>query len=383
MEHSLSSFQPRRRDSPLVKSFKLNYASEANETEEPGMKIDLYMREQPKLLASLPASIGHLLSGLSTLAVKPERLVLVGTGSSMNALVAAATALEQATGALITFKEPEAFLHLPPRVTAVPTLVIAVSQSGRSTSTVEAVRLSVKLGFPTVAIVGDHGSPLAETGADIILMPIGEELAGPKTKGYTASVLTVLAIAAHLGGKTLGTEGLEAALDTALAQADTAAQALLSTYGIPDYIQVAGQHGHVGSALEASLKIAEITGVPTAGFDIEEALHGHVYGTTDRSLVLVIARDTTEARVAANLGRALTALGPRLAVCNLSDERTPYDLAIEWPATPDSWADATWVLFPFQWYAWHVARAKGIDQPGMIYPNLGKQLNVKIRAAVA
>jgi glucoselysine-6-phosphate deglycase len=361
----------------------LNYASEPNEIEEPGMKIDLYMREQPKLLASLPATIGHLLSGLSTLAVKPERLVLVGTGSSMNALVAAATALEQATGALITLKEPEAFLHLPPRVTAVPTLVIAVSQSGRSTSTVEAVRLSVKLGFPTVAVVGDHGSPLAETGADIILMPIGEELAGPKTKGYTASVLTVLAIAAHLGGKQLGTEGLEAALDTALAQADTAAQALLSTYGIPDYIQVVGQHGHVGSALEASLKIAEITGVPTAGFDIEEALHGHVYGTTDRSLVLVIARDTTEARVAANLGRALTALGPRLAVCNLSDEQTPYDLAIEWPATPDSWADATWVLFPFQWYAWHVARAKGMDQPGMIYPNLGKQLNVKIRAAVA
>ncbi|MCB8881360.1 SIS domain-containing protein [Acidisoma cellulosilytica] len=346
------------------------------------MKIDLYMHEQPKLLASLPTAIGDILSRLSTLAVKPERLVLVGTGSSMNALIAAATALEQATGALVTFKEPEAFLHLPPRPSAAPTLVIAVSQSGRSTSTVEAVRLSVSLGFPTLAIVGDDGSPLAETGADIVLMPIGEELAGPKTKGYTASVLSLLAVASHLGGKPLETSGLEAALDIALAQSDKAAQWLLSTYGIPDYIQVAGQHGHVGSALEASLKIAEITGVPTAGFDIEEALHGHVYGTTDRSLVLIIARDAAEAKVAANLGRALTALGPRLAVCNLSDEPTPYDLAIDWPAVPESWADATWALFPFQWYAWHVARAKGMEQPGMIYPNLGKQLNVKIRPVV-
>lgn len=347
------------------------------------MKIDLYMREQPKLLASLPASINAILSGLATLAVKPERLVLVGTGSSMNALVAAATALERATGATVTFKEPEAFLFLPPRASSVPTLVIAVSQSGRSTTTVEAVRLSMQLGFPTLVVVGEDGSPIAETGADIVLMPIGEELAGPKTKGYTASVLTLLAIAAKLGGTTVDTAGLEGALDTALAQSDAAAQWLLSTYGIPDYIQVAGQHGHVGSALEASLKIAEITGVPTAGFDIEEALHGHVYGTTERSLVLVIARDETEAKVADNLGKALTALGPRLAICNLSGHKTDFDLAIAWPAVKDDWADATWVLFPFQWYAWHVARAKGMEQPGMIYPNLGKQLNVKIRPVVA
>lgn len=347
------------------------------------MKIDLYIQDQPKLLATLPTAIAEVLSGLSTLAVKPERLVLVGTGSSMNALVAAATALEQSTGATVTFKEPEAFLRLPPRVSAAPTLVIAVSQSGRSAATVEAVRLSVKLGFPTVVVVGEDGSPIAQTGADIVLMPIGEELAGPKTKGYTASVLTLLAIAAKLSGKPLETAELEGALDIVLAQSDAAAQWLLSTYGIPDYVQVAGQHGHVGSALEASLKIAEMTGVPTAGFDIEEALHGHVYGTTDRSLVLVIARDATEAKVAANLGRALTALGPRLAVCNMSDEKTQFDLAIEWPKTPESWADATWALFPFQWYAWHVARAKGMEQPGMIYPNLGKQLNVKIRAVVA
>jgi glucoselysine-6-phosphate deglycase len=368
---------------PLVKSFKLNYGCEPREIEEPGMKIDLYMREQPKLLATLPAAIADQLSDLSSLSVKPERLILVGTGSSMNALVAAAAALEQATGATVILKEPEAFLYLPPRVVVAPTLVIAVSQSGRSTTTVEAVRRSMELGFPTLVVVGEDGSPIAATGADIVPMPIGEELAGPKTKGYTASVLTLLAIAAKLGGAPLDTAELEGALEIALAQADTAAQWLLSTYGIPDYVLVAGQHGHVGSALEASLKIAEITGVPTAGFDIEEALHGHVYGTTDRSLVLVIARDATEARVAENLGRALTALGPRLAVCNLSHEKTQFDLAIDWPETPASWADVTWAPFPFQWYAWHVARAKGVEQPGMIYPNLGRQLNVKIRPVAA
>jgi glucoselysine-6-phosphate deglycase len=151
---------------------------------------------------------------------------------------------------------------------------------------------------------------------------------------------------------------------------------------VPDYIQVVGQFGHVGSALEGGLKIAEITGVPTSGVDIEESLHGHAYGTNKGSLLIVIARDADEAAVAANLGEGLTPLGPQLAIVNLSDTPTRFDLAIEWPKTKAGWVDATWALFPFQWLALHLSGAKGIAEPGMIYPNLGKKLNVKIRDKV-
>ena len=124
---------------------------------------------------------------------------------------------------------------------------------------------------------------------------------------------------------------------------------------------------------------ALITGVPTAAFDIEEALHGHVYGTTDRSLVLLIARDPAEARVAETLGAVLIPLGPHVAICNLSGAPTQFDLRIDWPSPASGWADATWVLFPFQWYAWHMAKAKGQEVPGMIYPGLGGRLDIKLR----
>jgi glucoselysine-6-phosphate deglycase len=290
------------------------------------MMIDRYIREQPALLASLPERLEPIIRALPALGTRPERLILIGTGSSMNALLAAATALEEATGVMPILREPQAFLRLPPRPSALPTLVIAVSQSGRSRATVAAVRLAVSLGLPTVAVVGVAGTPMAATGADLVVMPIGEETAGPKTKGYTASVLTLLGIAARLGGAPLAMASLAAPMEIALAQAEAAARSLVQRYGIPDYIQVAGQLGHVGSALEASLKIAEITGVPTAAFDIEEALHGHVYGTTERSLVMMIARDPAEARIAETLGAALAPLGPRLAICNLS-VRPPHRLA--------------------------------------------------------
>ena len=342
------------------------------------MTIDRYIREQPALLASLPDRLEPMIRSLPALETRPERLILVGTGSSMNALLAAATALEEATGIMPLYREPQAFLRLPPQASVLRTLVIAVSQSGRSTTTVAAVRLAVSLGLPTVAVVGEAATPMELAGADVLVMPIGVETAGPKTKGYTASVLTLLGIAAHLGDQRLATAPL-AAMEVALVQAEIAAQTLLQRFGIPDYVQVAGQQGHVGSALEASLKIAEITGVPTAAFDIEEALHGHVYGTTDRSLVLLIARDPAEARVAETLGAALIPLGPHVAICNLSGAPTQFDLSIDWPSPASGWADATWVLFPFQWYAWHMAKAKGQEVPGMIYPGLGDRLDIKLR----
>ena len=201
------------------------------------MTIDGYIREQPALLASLPDPLEPMIAALPALAERPERLLLVGTGSSMNALLADATALEEATGIIPGHKEPEAFLRLPPRPSAQRTLVIAVSQSGRSAATVAAVRLAVKLGLPTVAVVGEARSPMASTGADLLVMPIGVETAGPKTKGYTASVLALLGIAARLGGPPLATVPLAAAMEFALAQSEAAAVTLLQRYGIPDYIQ--------------------------------------------------------------------------------------------------------------------------------------------------
>jgi glucoselysine-6-phosphate deglycase len=345
------------------------------------MLIGNYIREQPSILAALPAKVAGTLANFASLGQRPERIVLLGTGSSMNALLTGAEALEIATGATVVAREPEALLRLPPRANGQHTLVLAASQSGMSTYSVEAVRQAVAAGFPTLVITGDGGSPIARTGADVLVMPIGTETVGPKTKGYSATVLSIFAVAARLGQRELDLAGfadpLEATVDTGLA----AAQALLARFGIPDYILVAGQAQHVGTALEGALKIAEISGVPTAAFDTEEVLHGHCYGTTARSLVLAYAQTEAQAKVAANLGEALTPLGPRLAICNLSGHPTCFDIAINWPTAPGyDWLASSWAPIPLQWYACELAMARGVDPDKMIYPNLGSKLNIRITA---
>src|ERR1700755_1656037 len=158
--------------------------------------------------------------------------------------------------------------------------------------------------------------------------------------------------------------------------------------GVPDYILIAGQATHLGTALETSLKIAEISGVPTAGFDTEEALHGHVYGTTSNSLVVAVAQTETEAKVAANLGEALAELGPRTVVLNLSGHPTRFDLNVGWPTAPErQWLARCSGPNPPHWEALRIAVARGvelaiargIDPDKMIYPDLGKRLSVRIR----
>ncbi len=342
------------------------------------MQIGAYIREQPKVLSELPSKTAATLAGFKSLNRKPERIVLVGTGSSMNALLCAADAFEELTGATVIAKEPEAFLRLSPRPNGQATLVVVASQSGTSLTPVEAARRALDSGFAVIAVTGDGESALAKTGADVLAMPIGAETVGPKTKGYTATVLSLFALAAKLGNRKLDLSALVKPLEATVETGLAAAKDLLQRYGVPDYILLAGQSQHLGTALESGLKIAEISGVPTAGFDTEEALHGHSYGTTKQSLVLMIAQNQAEAKVAANLGEALTPLGPRLAIANLSGHPTRFDLKVDWPRIPGTdWLASSWAPIPFQWYACELAVARGVDPDKMIYPDLGAKLNVR------
>ncbi len=77
--------------------------------------------------------------------------------------------------------------------------MIAVSQSGKSASTVEAVKMIQKQGLPVVAITNDVQSPLALEAAQIIDLGAGVESVGFVTKGYSATVLQLLLLGIGIG----------------------------------------------------------------------------------------------------------------------------------------------------------------------------------------
>ena len=139
-----------------------------------------------------------------------RRVVMVGSGSSYYAALAAAYLLDEPGS-------PEFFAAVPTRLgllgrPAPGTVYWLVSQSGNSTSTQAAAGRLRAQGAAVWAITGDEASPLAHCAQGHLLIPCGEERVGPKTKGMTCTFLTLWLLGRALSGPNLArqaTRGLE------------------------------------------------------------------------------------------------------------------------------------------------------------------------------
>jgi fructoselysine-6-P-deglycase FrlB-like protein len=249
---------------------------------------------------------------------------------------------------------------------------VVLSQSGASRTTIEAAIKARERGCEVVRITAEPESPFAQLDDAPVLMPIGPEPIGPKTKGFGASLAALAAVADALGGRPENPPSLDANfVGRARAEATDLAQALPDL----DFVLVAGAGAHLGTALEASLKISEMSGIPSAGFDMEEALHGRLHGLTERSLAVFIAGTPAEVedaeRAAATmreLGPSTRVLGPELAGALFRDG----------PGGAGAGAlDPIHAIVPFQWLAWALAGSRGLDPAAMRYPGLSTRLAIK------
>lgn len=336
------------------------------------MAVSAYIRQQPDRLAATLRDAAEMLAGWDP--GPHDGLVLVGSGSSMNALLATRPA-----GRAVQVTGPGAFLQAMRRGLAARPLVVVMSQSGRSSTSVAAAEAAMAAGLPTLLITAEAASPIAQLPLPRILLPIGPEPIGPKTKGFTASLGAMVALDAHLAG--LPVPQPDPAVMTAVVDgcAEPAA-ALAKTLDAADYLLVTGHGRMFGIALEASLKIAEIAGLPTAAFEPEEALHGRLHGMTARSLGLLIASNAAELEEAARIATAMASRGVRIRILNLAGPAGDYDWCggIAWPASPFDLAAA---IIPFQWLAVALAERRGMAPEAMRYPGLSADLAIKLPAS--
>ncbi|KUL92966.1 hypothetical protein DK26_27115 [Bosea sp. WAO] len=333
--------------------------------------IDGFIRAQAQIV---PATIAAVRRRLRELAVPPARhLVLVGSGTSLNALTVAKPALE-AGGAFVEVLNPGAFLQREP-VLGAEALIVALSQTGTSETTVAAVQRAQDSGRTCLTITAEADSPIGQAAATRIVMPIGPEPVGPKTKGYGASLAALAELAAALAGQ-VGQDVTEAALAELIEAAITPAFALAAELDAVDGLLFTGEGRHFGTALEASLKIAEMTGVPAAAFPTEEAMHGRFHGLTAKGLCVMIVADTAERELAAHAAGVMASLGVRILILNLTDEPAPFDwLRLDRLAAP---YDALAAIVPVQRLAQAMAARRGIPPHLMRFPGLSKKLGIKI-----
>lgn len=258
-----------------------------------------YVLKEPqvleKILASFPAALPELPQ-------KVKRILILATGSSLNAALAAKYYLEEVSGALVSLEEPYNYRHYgswDPEID----LVVALSQSGKSSATIEALAQIEKKGVATLGITADLNSPFGKMATPMLDLGIGIETMGYVTLGYSATVLNLWLLGLALA---CGERG-EEAIGAELAQLAAAVRALPETIAaVQSYLErhrdvlTAGQRlvavgygAGVGVAKEFETKLTETIRLPTSGHELEAYMHGP-YLEAQPSHLLFFFEDNTE-----------------------------------------------------------------------------------------
>ena len=244
--------------------------------------MQMYYGMQPDALANT-ASQGdgvylRLRAALS--AARPRKTVLLGIGSSFHSACLAESCFRSLSSLPARCMTPEEALPLLSEFDG-DTLVIAVSQSGTSSNTLDAVKKIRQTGANVFAVTQGLSSPIAREAREVIPLFIPDEKAGPKTMGVIASVCGLLLCAAALSENEEAWESLKADM---MAEADAMKSNLPV---VRDWVlsmgetlagetswMVVGQRAALAPAGECALKLTETVRRTVACYELEEAVHG-------------------------------------------------------------------------------------------------------------
>ncbi len=260
--------------------------------------LDDELAEQPaaleRLVGTLPDAIGRLrelLAGAEAI----RGVTVVARGSSDNAARYAQYLVPLRSGLPVALATPSLTTVYGRTPTLAGDLVVAVSQSGRSTDLVEVLAAARNQGRPTVAFTNDTQSPLAAQADVVVDLVTGPERSVAATKTYTTSLLAVAALAVALGpaGETDAAlaeaatlpELFQVTLEAAEAPARGTAHALHPATRIVSV----GRGLNLATAHETALKISELTATQVVPYSPADLLHGPVGAVGPEVPVLLIA----------------------------------------------------------------------------------------------
>jgi fructoselysine-6-P-deglycase FrlB-like protein len=227
-------------------------------------------------------------AALSALPAEPRRVLLLGMGSSRYAAQVSARRLRQA--GMDAVAEYASTRDLPPPDPG--TLVVAISATGGSKETLEAVtRYAGKV--PLVAVTGGAASPLAVAADVVVPLVAGKETGGVACRTFQHTGLVLAALEARLTGRPFDLPATCARVADAtadlLATRDRWLEPVSTLLDGPDGVHVIGPAERWSSVAQSALMFREGPRRPATASETGDWNHVDVYltKTTDyRALLL-------------------------------------------------------------------------------------------------
>jgi glucosamine--fructose-6-phosphate aminotransferase (isomerizing) len=324
-------------------------------------------------------------SGLTPEAVRElERVRIAASGTSRHAGIAGKYMLEQLAGLPVEVDHASEFAYRNP-IVGRSEMVLAITQSGETADTLQALREAKARGCCTLAIANVVDSTIAREADGVLYTYAGREISIASTKAFTAQ-LAVLYLLALYCGQARGAVTAEAAREAIAALlalpgllervlgTDATCRALAEElHSVDDFLYL-GRGAHYAVALDGALKLKEVTYIHAEGYPAGEMKHGPNALIDEALPVIVIAtRDATDEgsrvrydKTMANL-KEVKARGARvIALANEGDEEmaSEADHVVWIPQAPELLLPILEIV-PLQLLAYHIAVRKGlnVDRP--------------------
>ena len=320
-----------------------------------------------------------------------DKVFVVACGSAYHSGLLAKYAIEHWTRLPVEVELASEFRYRDP-VLDRSTLVVAISQSGETADTLEAVRHAKDQKARVLAVCNTNGAQIPREADAVLYTRAGPEIGVASTKAFlaqiTANYLVGLALAQARGTKypdEVAREyaDLEAMPDLVSRVLETVepVRALARELADSPTVLFLGRHVGYPVALEGALKLKELAYMHAEGFAAGELKHGPIALIEDGLPVIVVmpspkGRAVLHSKLLSNI-REIQARGARTVVIaeEGDDAVRPFaDHLIEIPAAP-TLLQPLLSTVPLQVFAAEVAQARGydVDKPR----NLAKSVTVE------
>jgi glucosamine--fructose-6-phosphate aminotransferase (isomerizing) len=319
-----------------------------------------------------------------------DKVIIIACGTSFYAGMVAKYAIEHWTRVPVEVELASEFRYRDP-ILDYSTLVVAISQSGETADTLQAIRHARTQRSKVLAICNTNGSTIPRESDAVIYTHAGPEIGVASTKGFLTQLVACYLLALYLAqvkGTRYGDEidqvmqQLEAIPEQVQRVLDNAEQIYEMAADHVDTRSVLflGRHAGYPVALEGALKLKELAYIHAEGFAAGELKHGPIALIEDGLPVLCVVppagRDQLRDKMVSGI-QEVRARGAR-TICLVEDGDdaiTPYaDVIIRLPRVPVLLQPLVAVV-PLQLFACELATLMGhdVDQPR----NLAKSVTVE------
>ena len=316
-----------------------------------------------------------------------NKVYIVACGTAYHAGLVGKYAIEKFAKIPVTVDVASEFRYRDPFVDE-NTLFIAISQSGETLDTLSALREAKRKGARILSVVNVVGSSVARDSEDVFYTWAGPEIGVASTKAYTTQLIAMYLIALHMAKTTdridevYYQEVIEElkrmpAKVQKMLDNDMQIKQLADSQFNNEHVFFTGRSVDFDTALEASLKLKEISYINSFAIPAGELKHGTIALVEEETLVVTLAtQNRLFDKILSNI-LEVKARGAHVVAIAQESNKEILKVAHEVIFIPDTMDELAPILsvIPMQLFAYYVSLARGndVDKPR----NLAKSVTVE------